>query len=395
VSRFKAHICFVSDQPLPNILPVLHEGMKPERVYLLCSKQQEERGNSEAQKAVLESRNIAVEKVPVTDAFDIESIQEAIDGLIEKHKPSELAFNATGGTKPMSIAAFEQCVCRDVSVFYVQTPEIIWLSTPDEVNKKGLVIAGSLPLDIFLEAHGVNLISSDDTGVADSLLALAKPWADRAEKYASAYSALNYYAGQAKDSDLKTEVSMQNRAKCLPELLREIEHGGLIRFDKAQSNKSQETYKFQSENIRQFINGGWLEMLVFDELQSLWKTHPQITDVARNVRVRQRPGSTRSPVENELDVVAVINHQMWVFECKTRRWEQADEDRRGGEEMVYKLASTMKNMGGLRTQGCVVSFNSLRPVEKSRAELLDIDVIDGPNLRNLRSKLVTTLGLKR
>jgi len=397
MSSLEAHICFVSDQPLPNILPVLHEDIKPEKVYLLCSEQQAKKGNDEAQKRVLESKEIRVEveTVSVADAFDIEGIQESIARLVEKHEPNEIAFNATGGTKPMSIAAFEQCVCRGVSVFYVQTPEIVWLSTSDEENKEDLVIAGSLPLGCFLEAHGVNLISSDDTDIADSLLALAKTWASRAEKYASAHNALNYYAGQAKDNGLKIEVPMQGRAKYMTELLEEIEHNDLIQFDKAQSNKYQDTYAFQSEDMRQFINGGWLEMLVFDELQSLRENHPQITDIARNVHVRQRPGSTRSPVENELDVVAVINHQMRVFECKTRRRQGPDKDRRGGEEMVYKLASTMKNMGGLRTKGCVVSFNSLRPVEKSRAELLDIDVIDGPNLRNLRSRLVTTLGLKR
>ena len=61
--------------------------------------------------------------------------------------------------------------------------------------------------------------------------------------------------------------------------------------------------------------------------------------------------------------------------------------------MIYKLAGLMKSLGGLRTKGCVVSFNELRDQEKSRADLFDIAVIDGKNLKHLRSQLCTVLKL--
>jgi len=84
---------------------------------------------------------------------------------------------------------------------------------------------------------------------------------------------------------------------------------------------------------------------------------------------------------------------MWVFECKTRTYGNFSTH---GEEMIYKLAGIMRNMGGIRTRGCVVSFNALRDIEKSRADLLNIDVVDGRNLRknSFRSKLVQIFGLK-
>ncbi len=168
----------------------------------------------------------------------------------------------------------------------------------------------------------------------------------------------------------------------------------MIKFIK-KDNQDSEQYKFKDESTRQFVNGGWLEARIFDELKSLRNEYRQIAASARNVTVQHRAGATRSAVRNELDVIALIHHQMWVFECKTGRFHpnSGRSDRRGGEDMVYKLAGTMKNLGGLRTRGCVVSFNPLRDVEKSRADLLDIAVIDGGNLANLRSKLVTTLGL--
>ncbi len=397
MTRFKAHICFVSDQPLPNILPILSEQMKPEKVYLLCSDQQSKKGHGESQKAVLEHHGVKVRIVPVTDAFDMDNIEAAVDELIEQHGPGEIAFNATGGTKLMSIAAFERCQCKDVSVFYVQTPDIIWLPRQEDNRDMRIPYSSSLKLKDFLLAHGVDLHDEENAPIDERHRELARFWANRAEKYASAYSALNYYAANA-EKDLSFNVSLQDRKQPPPpyleNLLEELEHEKWITFHKT-GNKDQKSYKFKDEKARLFVNGGWLEMWVFHELQSIQQKqkYPQISIVTRNVQVQQRPGSTRKPVKNELDVVAIVNHRMWVFECKTSRLGKP-QDKREGEQMIYKLAGTMKNMGGLRTQGCVVSFNRLRDEEKSRAELLEIKVIDGHNLHDLKSRLVTTLELK-
>ena len=391
-ARFKAHICFVSDQPLPNILPVLHEDMKPEKVYLLCSEQQAKQGNGEAQKAVLEHKGVTVEVVEVADAYDMEHIETAVNELINNHQPDEIVFNATGGTKLMSIAAFEQCLCGGIGVFYVQTPDVLWLNAPGSGSEEKPVITESLSLSDFLKAHGVDLLESEISPIVEPLKSLACSWANRAgeSEWESRYGAINYYARKAsEDESLAFSVPSNEQHGNLLKLLGELECNNLIEFIEG------EKHRFKDEASRQFANGGWLEAWVFDELQSLRTNHPQISVVARNVTVQQRPGSTRSDVKNELDVVAVVSHRMWVFECKTARFQGPQPDRRSGEEMVYKLASTMKNMGGLRTQGCVVSFNSLRNVEKSRAELLEIEVIDGSNLKDLRSKLVQALGLKK
>ena len=385
-ARFKAHICFVSDQPLPNILPVLHEDMKPEKVYLLCSEQQAKQGNGEAQKAVLKNNGVKeVKIVRVNDAYDMDQIGTAVSELIDSYEPDEIVFNATGGTKLMSIAAFERCKCKGIGVFYVQTPDVLWLSG----SKEKPDITESLSLEDFLKAHGVDLRGRNIDPIVEPLKSLARLWAYRAEWYASEYSKINFYAGEARNhEDLAFSVpsSYMKREKFM-RVLEELEHHELVDFIE------DEEYRFRDEDSRQFANGGWLEARVFDELQSLRTNHPQISVVARNVEVQQRPGITRIDVKNELDVVAVVSHRMWVFECKTARFQGPQPDERSGEKMVYKLASTMKNMGGLRTQGCVVSFNPLRPAEKSRAELLEIKVIDGSKLEHLRDKLVQALRL--
>ena len=125
----------------------------------------------------------------------------------------------------MSIAAFEQCSCRGVGVFYVQTPEIVWLNPTGNENSEKIVIAGSLPLRHFLQAHGIDLIKDEKSDIPKYLRDLAGSWANRAEKYANAYSTLNYYAGEAEGKlELTIDIREDNRPKHLTDLLSELEN---------------------------------------------------------------------------------------------------------------------------------------------------------------------------
>ncbi|MYB35587.1 MAG: DUF1887 family protein [Gammaproteobacteria bacterium] len=394
MSQIKAHICIVSDQPLPNILPVLHPEMKPEKVYLLCSEEQRKQSNDKAQKKIIESLGCKVDIVDVSSAFDIEVIGEQTENILKGYAEphNNLLLNATGGTKPMSIAAFEQCVCHDIGVFYVQTPEIIWLSESSRFASWSH-IPNSLPLQKFIEAHCLDLQHLQPNRIPSAQSEMSISWADRAEKYSKEYSSINRYASLAKDHDLVMSIPNKDHRGNFQSLLSELEHGGYIRAEETGKLTASNAYRFVSEECRRFVNGGWLEDYVFQQIRSLKDIYPQINDVARNIEVKSNRNITRLETRNELDVVAIVNNRMWVFECKTRIYEKSSTH---GEEMIYKLAGIMKNMGGMRTRGCVVSFNALRNVEKSRADLLNIDVVDGRHLskNNFRSKLVQIFGLK-
>ena len=391
MSRFKAHICFVSDQPLPNILPALHPDLKPEKIYLLSTALK--KANANAQETVLKGRGIQVEIIDIPDAFHIDSIQENVDKIIKAHADKqELVLNATGGTKPMSIAAFKQCYKDDISVFYMQTPKVIWLSNTQQDE---LEIRESLSLKEYLQSHDVIMQSREIRGIPAKRREMAERWAGHWGKYSKVFSRLNKYASKAQNNELQVQIPKDGRSEDFNNWLRELEESSeLLEYEKSLSDAKHETYRFKSENDRKFLNGMWLEEYVYDLLCSMKEQYPGITEVARNVEVQQHPQTTRKDVKNELDVVAIANQQMWVFECKTGQ-QLGKEGQHPGEEAVYKLASTMKNMGGLRTRGCIVSCNRLRDEEKSRAELLDIHVIDVDSVKkeNLRSRLVPILGL--
>ncbi|MEH6577379.1 MAG: DUF1887 family CARF protein [Amphritea sp.] len=383
----KAHICMVSDQPLANILPTLVPELKPDTVYLLTSEQQRQKGNGEAQKNVFSHLGITAEIIPIGSAFNLEEVQKVVQQLIDSHPQQQLLLNATGGTKPMSIAAYELCYSADIRVFYLQSEQIIWLNP---LQDESMSLSQSLSLSDYLNAHDIEVTDYVTNKVPQARSELAGIWAKRARKHSQPYARLNYYAQQASNDRLTATLDAKdNKGNGLSVILDELERLQMLQQQAAQIT-------FADEDARFFANGGWLEEWLFSELMQLKQKYPTITSVARSVSVELHNQQTQQPVRNELDVIAIVNNRLWVFECKTKRMQGKHQPRGENEaqHMIYKLAGLMKSLGGLRTCGCVVSFNALSDYDKARAELFDIGTIDGRNLAELRSQLAQLLGLR-
>lgn len=57
----------------------------------------------------------------LVDAFDMASIQDSLTAILNKTGEDDLLFNLTGGTKPMSIAAFQTAANLGAPIIYFQT----------------------------------------------------------------------------------------------------------------------------------------------------------------------------------------------------------------------------------------------------------------------------------
>jgi hypothetical protein len=108
-------IALVGEQPLPNFLPVLH--YHPGDVLLLYTART--RQKYQYLKATLQNEaNIAGLE---TDPYDIPAIVKMLDEALEKRTSEPLLFNLTGGTKPMSLAAYQISQKRMASMIYLQS----------------------------------------------------------------------------------------------------------------------------------------------------------------------------------------------------------------------------------------------------------------------------------
>ncbi|MCB1616324.1 MAG: DUF1887 family protein, partial [Pseudomonadales bacterium] len=147
--KYLAHVCMVSAQAAPTILPLLDEAMKPEKVILLVTPQMEHRADS--LKSVIEPRGIQVEEIPIESADDFSAMQLKIMDLLCRYDKTEIALNVTGGTKWMSIAAQEIFRENQSDVFYVDadTDRILFLG-----DRKPVKLSASINLKNYIQAYG-------------------------------------------------------------------------------------------------------------------------------------------------------------------------------------------------------------------------------------------------
>ncbi|WP_022947122.1 Card1-like endonuclease domain-containing protein [Methylohalobius crimeensis] len=369
---FPHHVYLVSEQATPNITPALDPAVRPEKVTLVVSGHMQTQAHR-LTRVLKEGAGVAVEEWPVADAWDVKHLLDRFLELLE-HAEQAPVLNATGGTKPMSIAAVEVFRAYERPIFYVHphTDELFWLY-PHDFPKHQL--ADRIKLPHFLLAYGAEIEARGGVQVPPARRALADHLIRNIEHYGQAIRTLNWYAASAGDTLVSPILTPGHRRwPALQELLEGFEQVDALRLEK-------ERIVFPDEEARAFVNGGWLEWHVFHQVQMLRKDLPLIQDVAQGVRVVR---STRGgEVENELDVAFLANNRFYLMECKTRHFRVAGNHRAAGAEALYKLDTLKDLLGGLHGQGMLVSYLPLKAADHHRAAELGIRVCQGRQLQNL------------
>lgn len=156
VKNSKVMISLVGEQPVPSLLPIRH--LKPAEIALIHTNTSKR--VSDNLKPLLEKANrvIPFEVTP----YDIVKIKKSLEKLVSDHKwkGDELIFNLTGGTKPMSLAAFQLAQEMKSSVTYLQSEggKSLLYSYVWENQKLKLVgreeLKSLLTIDDFLKVYG-------------------------------------------------------------------------------------------------------------------------------------------------------------------------------------------------------------------------------------------------
>lgn len=376
-----SHLYLVSAQATPNLTPALDPAVAPRRVVLLVSPDMRQR--AEWLEAVLEVRGIRVVHWPIEDAWDIEHVQTRVMELIEHAQPEpgakpDIALNATGGTKPMSIAAYEVFRAYDLPIFYVhpETDRLIWMHPPGQAP---VDLADRVRLEAFLMAHGAQVegdLVRDRPHEAQ--LELAGELVRDIGRFQRALGALNWLAGSAERGLVsKPMTDHHQRDDDLLDLIDRFGELNLLR-------REGDCLAFSDEAARFYVNGGWLELYVFAQVRALSGGARRLQDSARSVQVIRE--SRGQPVRNELDVAALADNRLYIVECKTRSWRSADEDGPAAEAL-YKLDALGDLLGGLQAKAMLVSYRSLKDHDRRRAADLGIAVCAGQEVQRLSEHL--------
>lgn len=371
---FKTHVCLVSNQAAPNFLPLLDDTLKPQEVILMVTEQMREKANFLQKSITPLGMKVRQETFSATGEFAV--LQEQLIKLLDSYQPEEIALNATGGTKWMAITAQEVFRMNGSPVFYmdIDSGSILFLDS----EREPLTISGKVKLEQYLHIYGYSIINQGHTvkGLASAQRDLCQQLVAHVVEWGGALGQLNKLASDAEASkSLHVALSALGnyQDQYLEKLLKECTYAQLLTQDKDQIS-------FRSEEARFFANGGWLEEYINSKLNEL-KRDGLLQDSSQlNLKVQYL-----SKTENEIDVAFMANNKLHLVECKTKRLTGTYAGS-AGTESLYKLDS-IRDLGGLGTKSMLVSYRPLGNADAQRAKDLNIKVIQGEQIHNMKEAL--------
>jgi len=373
--QIKIHLILISAQAVPNITPILDERIKPEQVIMLVSDDMVAR--SEYLEKVYKPRGVKVRRWQINDPWDVEHIRQRIEDLLLENDFDHIALNATGGTKPMSIAAYEVFRENDLDIFYIHPEQdrLIWMHP----KRSSVDLADRIKLKEYLYVYGASDVNEvHKTGVNTSLRELSKELTDNIQKYEPALSSLNYYAASADNPHLTSKATDdKNGDYAFWDLVDLFEQANLL-------NKAEGRLVFPDEDSRFLVNGGWLELYAYQCCLDL-KKKLGIQDVGRSVEVTRQKG--KNTVLNEMDVAFLKDNRLYLLECKTKQFSGSGKKHSEVADILYKLDSIRDVLGGLQAKAMLVSIKKLEKHHYNRAKELNIDICCHQEIKFLNEKI--------
>lgn len=384
MTPYDTHLCLVSAQATPNLLPILDEAWRPRRVVLACSAQMKEA--AQALRSVIQTKGggIVVDLLDLPNAYDYAALSEAFLNFLAEHAHENIALNVTGGTKLMAVAAQEVFRAERKPVFYVNVESDEVLVIGEKAASQPL--RAKLKVHEMLRAHGYNVTPHEQPQTSRELRDLTARLIDHVASAGRALGALNALARAARDNNLRAELTPgQQDSRALGEIVALFADAGLLR-------QQGSVLVFKNEEARIFANGGWLEAHVFEALQSLRSQVEGLSDVAMGVRVSfaGSTSKTKNNDKNEIDVAFLFRNTLHLIECKTANLAQSGQgDDSKATEAIYKMESLLK-LGGLRTKGMVIDYRgelAKSEANQKRAAEAGIAIVSGAQLKDLKGAI--------
>jgi hypothetical protein len=369
---FNTHVCMVSAQAAPNLLPLLDEKLKPREVILLVTDAMQEKAKHLQE--VIQPLGIKVHQHPFSATGEFQALQAQLEALLEPYGADEVALNVTGGNKWMAITTQEVFRFNDRPVFYVDiaSGQVLFLDnrTPPHT------LTTKIKLESYLKAYGYKILKrSQPQGLTGEQRELCQQMVAKVGEWGSAIGQLNRLASEAlQQNSLQVPLSLEQCDENLPKLLNECKDARIISHFKAG-----DSIRFSDEKSRFFANGGWLEEYVNACLNQL-KSEGLLQD---NSHLNLEISSAHS--KNELDVAFMAKNRLHIIECKTRRLTGPYAGA-AGTESLYKLDS-IRDLGGLGTRAMLASYRKLGQADQQRAQDLKIRVVQGEEIQRIKERI--------
>jgi len=363
------HVCLISKQPMPNLIPLLHE--KPERAFFLISDEMKEEGDRLA--GILQPRGMKIETYRIAP-YDFGGVAKICDGLIAD-TPGPIVLNVTGGTKISALATFQSFYfAKDTPrIIYLHTAEDSLLQLAPEVSTKK--IANLISVKDYLASYGLSMTNKGALPVnASKRIVYLKELCNLLVRNESLQGRLNGVLSQYGGSHIEyANIPINSLGEMAEELIACLEKCGVA----AQAGSG--LLNIPSPDKLFFCHGGWLEEYVYQTVRQL-----QVKGLKPLINVEVSwDGSGHKPTTNEFDVLFTNRNRLHVISCKTSKLDKQASRSAKGKEALYELDSLSDAAGGLFGRAMLCSAMRLGPHSRKRAEMLNIKVADSVDLLNL------------
>ncbi|WP_330149812.1 Card1-like endonuclease domain-containing protein [Shewanella xiamenensis] len=376
------HINLVSDQLLPNLIPTFADKECQGVVLVLGDNTQREK--AETLKHLYNGRGMPILWTSEgSSSHRPAQLQEQAQALIHwletHHGNARWILNATCGTKPMALVfanAFNRFNSEHPEsasggipralIFYVDSQNLEIPLLNDGVDY-ALKWEPVLSMDEMLAANGferqtwIGKHNDDEIQARAELTRYLGKQFQRECRYfigplqGAAHKAVDLHDYQA---ELDKTPNKDAEALCL-----RLQQEGLLRWSAAHNKFLQ----FTSKDACRYLAGRWLEELTYLTAQECG-----FSEVAMSVEGEWQTEALRQQSvrgkNNEFDVLICHNNQLLTIECKAKYWGEHQQGESTNQDVVLKLESLGRKLGGLFGERLLISARPLPDEMVQRAK---------------------------
>ncbi|VEG12219.1 Card1-like endonuclease domain-containing protein [Moraxella cuniculi] len=350
----KILFCMATGQNAVNINPLSE--INPDKVVVAITEGMQKNG----QTLVDELKNLgkSVESLSIGHENSLKALQKQFSTWLEHHIDDEIIVNITGGTKPMSLVAYQVFSEWGFRCFYCDkdSSQLIWLD--DESTVSG--IGSKVGLERYLRTYQYHI--TQKTTLAQT--------SKKHKEYAKVL-----YEELCKPGRYDNTCTFIGKIHALTQQnpLNNINFTSEEDVFLQHLEKTTELFEFKGGKIicdddtKKMMSGGWLEIIIADALRG-----DQYRDIHLGVFFEKSTQRKNSSTKQELDVMAMYQDKLLIVECKAKKWETTAQ----ASEAIYKLKA-LSDIGGLNTLPVFVSLRELPSGAKTRAAEQGIRIISG------------------
>ncbi|MBW2609526.1 MAG: DUF1887 family protein [Deltaproteobacteria bacterium] len=331
-------VSLVSDQTIPNIL--ITAAIRPDYLLLLSTASMEKKNKSQAILNCLSILNMDYHnhssKIIVPEGSVPDFYEKVIEWLKSNRNYYQFITNLTGGTKLMSLAAYEIFKSYGADMVYMPIPKNLYFRVHRPNDPIPVPIR--LSVEAYLTAYNVSI---ENRKILDELKQEAH------DRKHTTYFLFDHYK--------EIEPLLQQMGRILRSLKRKDVKKGydfLMNYlpespvEKNLLGKLGFAYAGGAISKRidasdwNYLRGGWLEERVFLAIESILPGDNSDICLGLHCRINGN--------DNEYDVLFTYENILYVVECKSLKAPMGSEKQeRGGtiNDFLYKLGALRQNFG--------------------------------------------------